>query len=134
MNCIGGTTRRVLVPVIVFFFVSLSFLIWWPPALVGKHLSFVTEITEQSPRTTPTSCARVPHQCLQEEAARVKSPIQSAHAPVSRPSVSCVPNFGCEPAVAAVPHGHRMVREKVPGELVRLCIYSSYYCSSFDAP
>jgi len=33
-------------------FVSLSFLIWWPPALVDKHLSFVIEITEQTPRTS----------------------------------------------------------------------------------
>jgi hypothetical protein len=82
MNCIEGKTRRVVVPVIVFVFVSLSFLIWWPPALVGKHLSFVIEITEQTPRTTriPTSCACVPHQRLEEDAARVRSPTQSAHA------------------------------------------------------
>jgi hypothetical protein len=60
----------------------LSFLIWWPPALVGKHLSFVIEITEQTPRTTrmPTSCARVPHQRLEEDAARGKE---------SHPKCSC---------------------------------------------
>jgi len=124
MNCILRNDEACSCPCHCFFLVSLSFLIWWPAALVGEHLSFVIEITEQTPRTTriPTSCAPVPHQRLQEQAARVKSPIQRAHAPVSRPLVSCVRDFGCEPAVAASPHGRHMVREKVPGELARLCM------------
>jgi hypothetical protein len=93
MNCIGGT-RRVLVSVIVLISV-LSFLIWWPPALVGEHLSFViTELTTRTTRNTTLPVCAFRNQRLQEEAARVKRTTQSAHAPVSRPSVPCVRDFG----------------------------------------
>jgi len=54
--------------------VSLSFLIWWPPALVGEYLSF--EITEQTPRTTRDTHFLCAHSASapngMEEAARGK--------------------------------------------------------------
>lgn len=79
---------------------SSSLLIWWLPAFVGEYLPFeITELTMQMMRHTHFLCVCVPHQRLQEGAARVKKTTRSAQAPVLRPSV-CVRDLGWEPAVA----------------------------------
>lgn len=86
------------------------------------------EITELTPQTRgnnlPSSCARVLHQRLKEEAGRGKRTTRSAHTPVSRPSVPRVHDFACEPAVAAGPHGRLWNTRKCQMRLlVSVCSY-----------
>ena len=99
---------RVLVPCLVLLIALFSFCVFVISYLVASSacrrmfvLSF--EITELTPRTTRNTHFRVPHQRLKEEAARGEITTQSAHVPGSRPSVPCVCDSGCEPAVAASP-------------------------------
>lgn len=104
---------------------GLGPLIGWPPALVGEHLSFVIEITEQTPRTTriqyplPVRAFRI-SVCRTRRRGQRTPPKGLMRLSHGRRYPACAISVASQQE-QPVPYGRRMVREKVPGELARLC-------------